>query len=266
MTHIMFETFHTPALYVAMQPVLSLFASGLTTGVVLDSGEGVSRAVPIYEGHALPHAVSCLDMAGRKLTEYMAKLLAERDRAFTFVAEHGRVLASNADYDTVHDIKEKLCYVALDFELELKAAQSSSIEKSYELPDGRVLSIDHERVRCPEALFQPSLMGLQGDGIHQAIYNSIMKCDVDLHQDLYANTLLSGGTTLFTGLAERMTKELRALAPSTMRVKVIAPPERKYTAWIGGSIFAWMSTFPQRWISKQEYDEAGPSIVHRKCF
>uniref|UniRef100_A0AAY4CGK8 Actin n=1 Tax=Denticeps clupeoides TaxID=299321 RepID=A0AAY4CGK8_9TELE len=94
----------------------------------------------------------------------------------------------------------------------------------------------------------------------------IMKCDIDIRKDLYANNVLSGGTTMYPGIADRMQKEITALAPSTMKIKIIAPPERKYSVWIGGSILASLSTFQQMWISKQEYDEAGPSIVHRKCF
>ena len=92
------------------------------------------------------------------------------------------------------------------------------------------------------------------------------RCDVDLRKDLYANVVLSGGTTMFLGIGERMTKELTALAPSTMKIKVVAPPERKYSVWIGGSILSSLSTFQQMWISKGEYDESGPTIVHRKCF
>uniref|UniRef100_A0AAQ5Z538 Uncharacterized protein n=1 Tax=Amphiprion ocellaris TaxID=80972 RepID=A0AAQ5Z538_AMPOC len=203
MTQIMFETFNTPAMYVAIQAVLSLYASGRTT----------------------------------------------------------------AEREIVRDIKEKLCYVALDFEQEMgTAASSSSLEKSYELPDGQVITIGNERFRCPEALFQPSFLGMESCGIHETTYNSIMKCDVDIRKDLYANTVLSGGTTMYPGIADRMQKEITALAPSTMKIKIIAPPERKYSVWIGGSILASLSTFQQMWISKQEYDESGPSIVHRKCF
>jgi actin len=256
MVSIMFEGFNVPGVYVGIQAVLSLYSAGRTTGVVLDSGDGVTHTVPIYEGYSMPYAVGRIDLAGRDLTEYMMKLL----------MESGISMASTAEKEIVRDIKEKTCYVALDFDEEMKKQNDQSIEAKFELPDMSVVTIKSQRFRAPEALFKPELIGL-GDapGYPQLVVKSIGKCDIDVRKDLYANIVLSGGTTMFPGMAERLTKEVVTIAPQGIQSRVIAPPERKYSVWIGGSILSSLTTFQNMWIKRSEYDENGAQIVHTKC-
>ena len=255
MIEIMFETFNTPAFYLAIQNQLSLFASGEINGIVVESGDGISQIVPCYEGYRVPDVVSRLDLAGSDLNDYLMKMLAKKSYSFKTAAQ----------CDFVRDIKEKLCYVALDFEQEMQTAANSA-KKSYKLPDGETITVDDNGLfRCPEALFQPSFVGMESAGIHELCDDAIRQCDRDIHKYLYSNIVLSGGSTMFQGFSDRMLKEITALASPLMKIKVRAAPERKYYAWIGGSILASLSSFSPSFITKQDYDECGPVIVHHKC-
>ena len=259
MTSIMFDTFNVPSLYIAIQAILSLYSAGKFTGIVCDSGDGVTHFVPIFDGYALPHSIGRINLAGRDLTDYLVKILSER----------GYNMTTSAEREIVKEVKEKLCYVAIDFDDELQASKTgASKEANYELPDGNVITLGSERFRCPEVLFRPSLLGKEFGGIHEQTYQSIMKSDIDVRRELYQNVILSGGTTLYSGLPERLSREIQKLAPQAIKsiVKVIAVPERKYCVWIGGSILSSISTFDTMWITKEEYLDAGPAIVHRKCF
>ena len=256
MVQIMFETFNVPMMYVSIQAVLALRASGRSTGVVLDSGYGATHSVPVYGGYAILHAVTEVDIAGRGLTERLLKMFVERGYLFTTTAER----------EVVRDIKEKLCYVAVDFDEESrKADKSSEIKKQYELPDGTFVEINSERFRCPEVLFQPGMLGLASPGVHELIEQTINKCDTDMRAELYQNIVLAGGNTMFPGFVERMTKEISSLSSASCEVEVAGPPGRKYSAWRGGSILASTPGFAEMCITKEAYDEVGPTIVHQKC-
>eukprot|EP00483_Globobulimina_turgida_P002668 UN02673 len=254
MTQIMFEKFDVPALYLAVDSILALYASGRTTGTVLTSGYGITNITSIFEGYPLLHATQHLELAGQDITQFLEKLLTNKG-----------YYCNSANYCDV--IKEKLCYITQNYDVEMEKAEKSNneIEEEYELPDGMLIQVGKERFSVPETLFQPNLINIKHDGIHKLIYSSIMKCDVDIRKDLYDNIVMSGGNTMYPGMNQRLITEISQMAPDLMKIKVIAQPERKYSVWVGGSILVGLSTFEEMWISKAEYDETGPLIVHKKC-
>ncbi|CAK0817579.1 unnamed protein product [Prorocentrum cordatum] len=236
-TQIVFEASNVPAMHVAIQAVLSLCAPSRATGIAMDYGEYVSHAVPIYEGCALPRAILRLDLAVRDFTEYLMKILFSR----------GSFFATASGREIARDVAEKLCYIAFDVDAEMKVATGVSGEgETRELPGGSVITVGSERSRCPEVLFQSSFVGKEAGGIHGATFQSIVKCDVDIRKDLYANVALSSGATMSPGIGGRMIKELSAPAPSTMKIKVAAAPARKHS-WIGGPICSAEVIFEGAW-------------------
>lgn len=252
---IFFDSFNCPAIFVSAQPILALYSSGRTTGLVLDCGDGVSHAVPVVEGFALSHAITRADVAGRDITEHLAVLLRRA----------GHVFHTSAEYEVVRQIKEQACYVAFNPQKE----ETASFEKSgggypFRLPDGTTLSVGAERYRAPEILFHPAVIGLEYPGVHELIATSISRADLDLRKTLYTHLVLAGGSTYFHGFGDRLLNEVRKLAPKDIKIRISAPPERKFSTWIGGSILASLSTFKKMWVAKQEYEEYGPSILHRK--
>ncbi|XP_072296535.1 actin-1 isoform X2 [Eucyclogobius newberryi] len=254
---LMFEYFGVPYSYVAMQAVLALYAAGKTTGVVLDSGDGVTHSVPVYDGYVLPHAVQRFPLAGADVTAQLTKLLQEQ----------GVCMRTTAEEEIVREMKEKCCCVALNYKEELHEGASCG-EASYTMPDGKIVTLGTERIRAPEILFKPELIGRDHYGLHESVYKSILSSDLDLRRDFLGNVLLSGGNTLLPGLPERLAAELRALVPCEPRscVQVSSPSDRDFSVWCGGAVLANLPSFYGLWISQSEYEEYGPQIVHRKCF
>lgn len=259
-----FETFGVPALYVSMQAVLSLYASGKTTGVVLDCGDGVTHAVPVYEGFALPHAITRSDVAGREVTEYFQHLLRRAGYSFSTTAEK----------EVVRDIKELKCYVAKNVQRELDLRARAKTK--YRLPDNNEIELGTEVFEAPEVLFNPEIIGLEYAGVAKTLVTSIQKSDLDVRKTLYSSITLSGGSTMFRGFGARLLDEVKVEAPpQDLKIRITAPPDRKISTWVGGSILSSLTTFKSLWISREEYMENGDgdkgperraALVHKKTF
>lgn len=251
---LMFETFNIPALYVSVQAVLSLYASGRTTGIVLDSGDGVTHAVPVYEGFSVSNAVQRIDIAGRDVTEYLQLLLRK---------EAGVRLTTSAELEIVKEIKERECYITVDYKKEARDWAVRQKKQPYKLPDGQTVELGNERYNCNEILFDPEIIGHESEGLHALVVNSINRVDLDLRKQLFQNVILSGGTTMTRGFGDRLLKEIKQIAVKDVKIKIYAPPERKISTWIGGSILASLSTFRKLWVTSEEFNE-NPNLVHTK--
>jgi actin-related protein 2 len=268
MVETMFEKYGFQSCYVAVQAVLTLYAQGLLTGVVVDSGDGVTHIVPVYEGFALPHLTRRLDVAGRDVTRYLIKLLLLRGYAFN----------RTADFETVRQMKEKLCYVGYDLELEKRLAHDTTVlVESYTLPDGRVIQVGGERFEAPEVLFEPHLIDIEGGGMAEMLFDCINKADVDTRPEFYNHIVLSGGSTMYPGLPSRLEKEIRKLylekvlkgdqsKLSKFKCRIEDPPRRKHMVFLGGAVLAEIMKDKQEfWMNKSEWQEVGDQVL-KKCF
>ena len=251
MAQILFESFQVPFMYVATPAVLTLYANGRVSGVVLDVGETVTHVLSAFDGSVITDSIRRIDIGGKDLNEHLQILLAKKGYSFTTYSE----------MDDVRHMKEKLCYVNNYFKK--GNIPNEDIEKTFTLPDGETISIDKERFLCPEALFKPSLIDCDNAGVEKLLKESVMACDINVREDLLKNVKLSGATTFLPGFSERIHDEMEALNPVNKPVKVIAPPERNKSVWIGGSILASLSSFQSCWVTKAQYEEIGPYVVHR---
>ncbi|XP_071449966.1 actin-related protein 2 isoform X1 [Hetaerina americana] len=266
MIEVMFEKYCFSGAYIAIQAVLTLYAQGLLSGVVVDSGDGVTHICPVYEEFALPHLTRRLDIAGRDITRYLIKLLLLRGYAFNH----------SADFETVRIMKEKLCYIGYNIETEQKLAlETTVLVEPYTLPDGRIIKVGGERFEAPEALFQPHLINVEGQGIAELVFNTIQAADIDMRSELYKHIVLSGGSTMYPGLPSRLEREIKQLylervlkndidKLSKFKIKIEDPPRRKDMVFIGGAVLAEvMKDRDTFWMTREEYQEKGVGVLKK---
>ncbi|XP_071803192.1 actin-5-like [Asterias amurensis] len=254
MAESIFETHNAPSFYVALQPHLALQSIEKTTGLVLDIGDSMVSSVPVVDGVVVTSGIVTMDgVAGRQMTDYLAKLLNEQDGV------------SITDRETISAIKEKHSYIAWDYEGEFNLSGCKAVD--YTLPDGQVISLGTERFRCAEPLFRSSLLaGTETDkGVHKMAHESIQQCDESARGALYENIVLAGGSSCTSHLPQRLKKEIQALAGAETNVKVLTAPTRAWSAWLGGSFFASEENFPELAVSRKEYQEHGVDIINAKC-
>ncbi|XP_028060118.1 actin-related protein 4 isoform X3 [Camellia sinensis] len=295
---LMFEKYKVPALFLAKNAVLTSFASGRATSLVVDSGGGSTTIAPVHDGYVLQKAVQSSPIGGEFLTDCLMKSLESKGLTIKPRYSFKRKEIRPGEFQTVDldlpnttesyklfsqrvivsDIKECVCR-APDTPYD-ESAYSNIPMTPYELPDGQTIEIGADRFKIPDVLFNPTLVqtipGMESSaetaasvrGLPQMVIESINKCDVDIRRELFSSILLSGGTASMQQLKERLEKDLLEESPQAARVKVLASgnaTERRFSVWIGGSILASLGSFQQMWFSKSEYEEHGASYIQRKC-
>ncbi|XP_059775828.1 actin-like protein 9 [Balaenoptera ricei] len=254
LVEVVFESLGSPAMYVASQSVLSAYAHGRVSALVVDAGHAVTYTVPVFQGYNLPHATQRLDLAGTHLTAFLAEML----------LGSGLPLGQQ-DLDTVENIKRRYCYVASDF-LKAQARPEGECRQTLKLPDGRTVTLGKELFRCPELLFRPpEIPGLSPVGVPTMAKQSLQKVPLEVRTDVAQNVLLCGGSSLFAGFEGRFRAELLRALPPEAHVVVAAQPTRSFSVWIGGSILASLRALKFCWVLREHYEEQGPHVVYRKC-
>lgn len=251
MIEILFEKFNVPSAYIAKRGVLALYAAGLLTGVVLESGDSISMATPVSNGYYINDTAILTTAAGRAVTTALQNMLNNR----------GYDLKAPSQLDIIREIKEKHCLVSTNYAADVNG-QENLID--YSLPNGTAIKIGHEVIKSSEVLFRPQEQGLEAKGIHEILSESIAKCDKTIQQKLYSNIVVAGGTTKLTNFVARLEQEMKKNTELGAHTKIITPHKRQYASWIGGSTLAFLPTFNGMEISKQEYGETGPEIIS-KC-
>jgi len=295
---LMFESHKVPALFLAKNAVLTSFASGRPTSLVVDCGGGSTTVAAVHDGYVLQKAVVSSPIGGEVLTDCLMRTLESKGillrPRYSFKRKEVRpgefqivdldfpnTTASYKRYSQMiiaNDFKEAVCRVPdTNFD---ETAYSNIPTTPYELPDGQIIEIGADRFKFPDLMFNPSLLQMMPHmekldnlghslrGLPQMVIESINKCDVDIRRELFSSILLAGGTASMQQMKERLEKDLMEEAPQAARVKVLASGnaiERRFSVWIGGSILASLGSFQQMWFSKAEYEEHGASYIQRKC-
>ena len=260
MIEVLFENMNVEVLYLTNTANLALYANGRTTGLVADLGYQMSTFVPIYEGYVIDHTITTLELGGYHLTEYLCNLINSNP-------ENDIKYLNPAEKSMINELKERKAHVAEDYDSEMKKLIDSGVKTVYTMPDGSKVRLMGETMQTPELLFQPSFYNVENTGIHEQTFKAIKACDEDIHKDLFFNVVLCGGTSMFKKIQPRFQKEVQSLAPTGKVVNVIAPPERKHSAWLGGAILSSLDTFRENlFITKKEYLDKGEDAIFNKFF